>query len=392
MSLFSNLFIVLDTLLQQHRPLWQFQPMQADWPAELAPALTGLLQSFSLEDCVRIDASPALQQQYFSAWFPQLFAALPQLPMEVAEPQKALPFWLSSDIGGRKWQQITKLAASVGQPARPVLEWCAGKGHLGKVMSYLYQAEVTSLEWQQSLCDSGQQRADRLGLKQQFFCVDVLQQPVAAYLKPAQQLLALHACGDLHRVAAREAVAVGCQALALVPCCYHLQQAAMYEPLSGLGRQSPLQLTKADLRLAVQQSCTGGERVARLSQTEMLWRQLWWVWRRQQGLGYQPLRSVSKHWFSGDLTDFLAFAGAEHQLALPGVGLLPVLLQQAEQALLQQRQLELVQHLFRRPLELWLVADLALYLQQQGYQVQLSELCAASLTPRNLLLQAVKNT
>jgi hypothetical protein len=392
MSLFSKLFIELDTLLRLHRPLWQFQPMQADWPAELDPALTTLLQQFSLEDCARIDASPELQQRYFAAWFAQLFAALPALPQETAEPGQPLPFWLSTDISGRKWQQITKLAASAGQPGRPVLEWCAGKGHLGKVMSFLYQAPVTSLEWQQSLCDAGQQRAAQLGLAQQFVCVDVLKQPVMPYLQSQQQLLALHACGDLHRVAAREAVTAGCQALALVPCCYHLQQALVYQPLSGLGRQSPLQLSKADLRLAVQQSCTGGERVARLSQTEMLWRQLWRLWRQQQGLGYQPLRSVSKHWFSGDVADFLAFAGAEHQLPAPDAGKVPALLQQAERALLQQRQLELIQHLFRRPLELWLVADLALYLQEQGYQVQLSELCAASLTPRNLLLQAVKNT
>jgi len=48
-----------------------------------------------------------------------------------------------------------------------------------------------------------------------------------------------------------------------------------------------------------------------------------------------------------------------------------------------------VQHLFRRPLELWLVLDVAMYLQEQGYQVSLSELCAPELTPRNLLLQAV---
>ncbi len=148
-------------------------------------------------------------------------------------------------------------------------------------------------------------------------------------------------------------------------------------------------LGKADLRLAVQQSCTGGERVARLSQTEMLWRQLWWQWRRQLGLDYQPLRSVGKHWFSGELGDFLTFAGAEHQLVPPAAALLPDLLQRAEQALLQQRRLELVQHLFRRPLELWLVLDVAMYLQEQGYQVSLSELCAPELTPRNLLLQAV---
>jgi transposase-like protein len=151
-----------------------------------------------------------------------------------------------------------------------------------------------------------------------------------------------------------------------------------------------LQFSKSDLRLAVQQSCTGGERVSRLAQTEMLWRQVWLQWRRQLGLAYQSLRSVAKHWFSGELRDFLVFAGAEHQLETPDVAQLPALLTAAEQALLQQRRLELVQHLFRRPLELWLVLDLALFLEEHGYQIQLSELCDASLTPRNLLLQASK--
>lgn len=387
--MFPQLFAQLDAVLRQHIAWWKIQPMQADWPADLDPALQHFLQSLSLEDCARIDASPVLQQQYFACYFPELFAALPDLVREEAEPS-GLPFWLSNDINGRKWQQVTRLAATVGKPARPVLEWCAGKGHLGRVFSFLYQAPVLSLEWQQSLCDDGQRLADKLGLAQQFACLDVLKQPVDAYLRPEQQVLALHACGDLHRVAVQQSVRCGCAAIALVPCCYHLQQAPQYQPLSQQASLSTLQLSKSDLRLAVQQRCTGGERIARLSQTEMLWRQMWWQWRKRLGLPYQPLRSVSKHWFSGDLGDFLAFAAAEHQLPVPTASAQQGLMQQAELALLQQRQLEVLQHLFRRPLELWLVADLALYLQQQGYDVRLSELCDASLTPRNLLLQAEK--
>lgn len=386
--MFARWWLTLDQVLQQQRDFWQLQPMLVEWPTVFPAELVTVLEQFTLTDCVAIDASPSLQRQHFARFFPELFAALPELPRE-PEADLPLPFWLSTDIGGRKWQQITQLAASVGLPQRPVLEWCAGKGHLGKVMSYAFQAPVVSLEWQQSLCNVGQQKAQQLGLLQRFVHIDVLQQPVAPYLQPAQQVVALHACGDLHRVAAREAVRAGCAALALVPCCYHLQQAAQYQPLSAQAQQSDLMLGKADLRLAVQQSCTGGERVARLSQTEMLWRQLWWQWRRQLGLDYQPLRSVGKHWFSGELGDFLTFAGAEHQLVPPAAALLPDLLQRAEQALLQQRRLELVQHLFRRPLELWLVLDVAMYLQEQGYKVSLSELCAPELTPRNLLLQAV---
>ncbi|WP_236744534.1 hypothetical protein [Marinobacter similis] len=58
----------------------------------------------------------------------------------------------------------------------------------------------------------------------------------------------------------------------------------------------------------------------------------------------------------------------------------------------QVRRHELVRHLFRRPLELWMVLDYALYLEEQGYRVRLGEFCDRSLTPRNLLLDAVRTS
>ena len=53
--------------------------------------------------------------------------------------------------------------------------------------------------------------------------------------------------------------------------------------------------------------------------------------------------------------------------------------------------MELVRHLFRRPLELWLVLDRALYLQEQGYRVQIGEFCDKPLTPRNILIHAERD-
>ncbi|MNJ72573.1 hypothetical protein D3C77_692410 [compost metagenome] len=52
------------------------------------------------------------------------------------------------------------------------------------------------------------------------------------------------------------------------------------------------------------------------------------------------------------------------------------------------RNLELVRGLFRRPLELWLLLDRALFLHEQGYRVRLGCFCPPHLTPRNLLLLA----
>ena len=58
------------------------------------------------------------------------------------------------------------------------------------------------------------------------------------------------------------------------------------------------------------------------------------------------------------------------------------------QRLAEVRNLELLRNLFRRPLELWLLLDRALYLQEQGYSVKLGTFCDYRLSPRNLLLLA----
>ncbi len=384
-------FLQLDALLQQQQCYWRLQPMQATALPFADAELNALLLSLSLKQCDAIDQHPALQQQYFGKFFPLLFKSMPTLAQ--FQPQGlSLPFWLSTDIGGRKWQQICLFAEAVGHKGGTVLEWCAGKGHLGKVLSFAYENNVHSLEWQAQLCLQGQQQADKLHLKQKFTEHNVLQGPQHQVFSGADQLVALHACGDLHRVALQAGVASSCKELHLLPCCYHLQQGELYQPLSTMAAQSQLKLTRQELKLAVQGQHTGGDRVRRLRHTEVLWRRAYQLWHSEHTGNqlYQPLPSTAKHWFSGDFADFAQWAASQHQLHWPaqldGLGYL----QQAEALLLLQRRIELVQHLFRRPLELWLVLDRALYLAEQGYQVKLQQLCEASVTPRNLLISAYR--
>src|SRR3546814_15111250 len=61
------------------------------------------------------------------------------------------------------------------------------------------------------------------------------------------------------------------------------------------------------------------------------------------------------------------------------------------QRLAEVRNLELVRGLFRRPLELWLVLDRALFLSQKNYNVRLGTFCKTPLTPRNLMLLAERS-
>lgn len=390
LNYFHDLFTDLEQQLWRYRPYWQFQPMQQAALPEpfefLPPEFANELQQLDFAECAQLDADDNALKERFSKYFAHW--QCPQLPRTLAEPVAA-PFWLSTGISGRKWQQICQFAGAIGQKELPVLEWCAGKGHLGRVFAGQFGNEVHSLEWQASLCAEGQQLAGKFQFRQFFHHVDVLKQPTASYFKPQQQWVALHACGDLHRVGLQNAVAAGTQDIALVPCCYHLQSADSYLHRSATARLSRLQLNKQDLRLAVQGHATGGARIERLSQQEMLWRHAFWAYAQSLGQpDYRPLRSVAKQIFSDDIAGFFTFACQQQALAVPSTAAMESALVVAEQRLLNQRRLELCQHVFRRPLELYLVTDLALLLAEQGYQVELQELCASNLTPRNLLLSA----
>lgn len=377
-------------LLQRYQAYWQFSPMNCQalpWQSELTTLLNGL----SASDLAVLDQAPQQQLQLFGQFFPELV----QLPLFLhassqASNEHSWPFWLTNGIHGRKLEQIQQFCHFVPQSTLPVLEWCAGKGHLGRLHAARAGTAVTSIEWQQALCEQGQLLASRFQLPQQFVQADVFSADVAKKVQAEQQILALHACGQLHIRLLEIATQVGTAALQLAPCCYHLIPNEQYQPLSLLGRQVGLTLSRADLKLAVQGQVTAGERIARLRQTEVTWRLAYDE--LQQALTgvkhYQPLPSLAKHWFSGNFTDFVAHAAALQQLALPKwPDLAPFLARGAARYLLQQR-LDAVRHLFRRPLELFLVLDRAVFLQEQGYQVQLFAFCDYQLTPRNLCLQA----
>ena len=56
----------------------------------------------------------------------------------------------------------------------------------------------------------------------------------------------------------------------------------------------------------------------------------------------------------------------------------------------EMEKMSLVQQVFRRPLEIWLALDRAIYLQEKGYEASIEEFCERSITPRNLLIHGVK--
>lgn len=381
--------------LADYRQFWQFSPFHNTqyasyhWPQDLIDALVEL----SFSDVEKIDNSFEYQREFFAPWFSDVFA-LPQIPQAIAPAHDVAPFWLTNGIGGRKLAQISAFIEHVPQQQSVILEWCSGKGHLGRLLAYAGQRQVISIEWQQQLCEVGQRLAHQHQLAQQFIHADVLNADLSATWAYADCAVALHACGDLHGELLKQAVTNRCAVIMLAPCCYHLSAATDYIGFSQTAQRqlsdASLALQTEHLKLAVQGQVTAGDRVARLRQIEVHWRLAYQaLYQQVTGDGnYRPLPSVGKHWFGGSFENFATWAANYHQLELPPKLNWLQLLEEGRHAADRVARFELVRHVFRRPLEVILVLDRAEYLKEAGYHVSVAEFCSYHLTPRNFLIHA----
>lgn len=394
-------FLSIDQYLAEHAKYWRFCAFElAGYPEfEGAASLWAFLDNID-------DKQLALYQQQPQALYPQLVKYIPSLlkldstlfgtTSKINNNSFDAPFWLKTGIKGRKWQQIESFAEKV-QDTRPVLEWCAGKGHLGRLIHLQTQAPVTSVEWNGQLCEQGLALAKQLGAEQRFQQADVLKGEADLLLQRQQHAVALHACGDLHIHLIKQAVKQQTERLTISPCCYHLIEGEVYQPVSKQVKENSLLLAAAPLakqmlKFAVAKQGTSGERQKRLNDQEVWWRLSFDCLQKQllNSASYLNIPSFPKALLSTDFRQFAAWVIQRKQLNLQLPDDLSGFLAQGEQRFKRLRRLELVTQFFQRPLELWLVLDRALSLQEAGYQVQLSSFCDISVTPRNLLIQAAR--
>ena len=104
-----------------------------------------------------------------------------------------------------------------------------------------------------------------------------------------------------------------------LPCCYHLIRTSHYRPLSGPAKASVLQLAKSDLKLPLQETVTGGARIARLREQEVAWRLAFDCLQRQvRGVDeYLPVPNMQKSLLTGTFEDFCGWAAERKGLVLP---------------------------------------------------------------------------
>lgn len=390
----------LNDWLTQHREFWQPTPFADPSPAwaKSWPALADRVARFSDSDCEQWGDDPVALAEWLARELPSLreigeLTDMPPLAVESAD-LNTLPEVRATDMPGRKRLQAGAFASAIHPLKHDVLDWCSGKGHLARTLAPLCQGNVTGFEWNATLVDDGNRLARKFRDTVTLQCQDVMADNLT--MPPDSHGVALHACGDLHRRLIRKVAGEGLPRVSVSPCCYHLTAASDYQPLSRRVRaaKTGLELTRDELRLAVRETVTAPKRVREQNCRVSCWRLGFDGLQRQlRGLdAYLPVPSHPSRLTNGDFATFCRWAADNRGLELPEDTDFRAWERHGERRLQEVRRHELVRHLFRRPLELWVVLDYSMFLEEQGYDVRLGTFCERQLTPRNLLIDAEKRS
>ncbi|MFD2177374.1 methyltransferase [Veronia pacifica] len=392
-SSYCDSFEKIDRFLTRFQPLWRDKPfdfLELPWKEEF-PTLCEWLNSQKLDTLAEWKQNSHCLAREIEQWIPELVETMESTSWPLSTKDKVYPDnHLSTGIPGRKWQQINAFTESLTAEGENWLEWCGGKGFLGRLITQRTNAKVTTLEWQQSLCDQGADYAKQHQLKMDFVQSDAFSADSQQWVKDCDHAVALHACGDLHVTLINHATTAKIPAVSISPCCYHLIQAKVYQPLSEPARGSQLVLSKDDLKLPLQETVTAGNTVRNKRFIEVSFRLGFDLLQRSllNTDTYLAVPSIKKSLLNEGFEAFCLWAATEKGLSLPENTDFQSFLSKGEKRFYVVEQMETVRTVFRRLLESWLVLDRAMYLQQMGYHVEIGEFCHRSLTPRNILIQA----
>ncbi len=378
----------LDALLPQFHALWHPQPFRErrpDW-CRHRPALAAELLALDDEQAEMLNADAPAALAWLVRHLPEVAALAPlaELPIREAVPAGAVDDRWAWEIPGRKRAQIEAFAAVVCCGQQPVLDWCGGKGHLGRLLAHRWRVPVQTLEIDAALCRSGEQLAQRLALDQSFVAADAL--AVNLQATGGRHAVALHACGNLHRRLIRDGAMAGIACFDIAPCCYHLHLDGGYQPLAAA---SSLRPTADDVRLVVTETVTASARERRQRDRAAAYKLAFAAWREEVGGGpYRNFKPVREAWLRADFAGFLAAMCQREGVPPPAAGDLARCQRRGEERWREVMRLSIVRHALRRALEIWLAGDLAVFLMERGYAVELGVFCPRALTPRNLLISA----
>jgi hypothetical protein len=289
-------------------------------------------------------------------------------------------------VPARKWIQLQSFVPRLA-PASFV-DWCAGKGHLGRTVARQWARSGVALEIDPALVRAGEALAARERADLTFRTTDV-RDPIDASLVTGRSIVALHACGHLGDRALDVATTARASDVAWAPCCFHRGR-DRFEPWSTEGKALD-GLTGDELRLPTTDEMVASPHGRWQRRTAMAFR-LGFDHLRAIATGnesYVSFQSVPNSWLGDGFEAFCRRMAERFAVALPKAPDWDAAERIGRDRTARARRLGLVRAAFRRPLEVWLDLDRAVWLTEQGLDVQVGTFCERSVTPRNILVSAV---
>ena len=383
----SEQFRTLGDLLAQTRSLWAPRPfvsLSLGWERDY-PAIASWARRLTLHEIETVEPDSALAPELSELAAP--IRAVTRVAA-LSGVRHANPEHLRLGIKGRKWQQVSAFASVVAPRLEPcgatqLVEWCAGKGHLGRTLNQLSDLPATLVERDPELCRSGAKLAAAQGATCRFVVRDVLAPDRYDSLGADTAGVALHACGHL----TDRLFADGKEAplLAAAMCCFHNVPGGVHVPLSQQGRAANLPLGRPEMRLATADEVVARPRRRVMRRRDMAYRlAVDLIIRERTGVdAYTPLGPIHR---TGQLALPFGTFARRYVPELPAEWDAERALKRGEERARQTRGLALIRGLYRRAVELWLVLDRAVAQEEAGRAVEVGTWCERTVTPRNLMI------
>lgn len=382
------------TALRDGAALWRPRPFTGD-PGWLTtePAIATWCTSLTAAEVIAIehsevlpDSAPALLHD----WRRRLAAltALPTLTVSTEATSRRL-------VPARKAAQIESFSAAITaalptpNAATTIVDWCGGKGHLGRDLGARLALPVTVLEREAGYADEARALAHADQVTLRFVAADAMNRPLT--FDHGTVAVGLHACGELGLRLLEHAVD-SVYLVALAPCCLH-KIAGMhthgYRPVSHAARAVDPGLDHSSLRLATAEEVVARPALQAQRRRDNAWRLgLDHLLRAAGRADYTPLGVLPEALKATSFATFVDHACRLHDLALPAQWspseVEAIGWRNAERA----RALGLVRSLFKRAIEVFCALDRAAYLEEHGLDVTIGTFAPRAITPRNVLLIA----
>ena len=296
-------------------------------------------------------------------------------------------------IKKRKWNQVKQLSAILSPiKSRGIIDWCGGKGHLGRNLAIWNDLSVHLLERQSQLCEQAKILAQEHRVALTAEAVDVFSTELE--LPSDCLLVSLHACGQLSERAMKVAVEQRLKEIAISPCCYHVHIEHHRKPLSQVGAAQEVKLSRLTLMLPsfAEQFSSAVNRQRR--RREMAYRQGLDLLLREhlKRKEYRSFRSIPTAWKDLTFEEFVRALQEREGFSLPENWMEHSWEEQGWKRSREARSLGAIRNVFRRPIELWVVLDRALWLKEHSWEVEVGVWCSSELTPRNILLKGSRKS